>query len=107
MMFYWLLMPHIFLLYTKKGLQPILIGTSFKQILGAIESNAFASDFASILAPYQYGITLLEGVQFITIAIQNLVHDLLQGASDMTSASHVLLFFDIANMFTLVSQKPS
>jgi hypothetical protein len=80
MMFYWLLMPHIFLLHTKMGLQPILIGTSLKQILGTIEANAFASDFASlkqilgtieanafasdfasILAPYQYHVTLMEG----------------------------------------------
>jgi hypothetical protein len=40
------------------------------------------------------------------MAIWNLVHDLLPGASD-TSASHVLLFFDIANMFNSVSQKSS
>jgi hypothetical protein len=37
--------------------------------------------------------------------IQNLMHDLLPGASNMTSASHMLLFFDIANMFNSVSQK--
>jgi hypothetical protein len=44
------------------------------------------------------------------MAIHNLVHDLLPGGSDSTSASHVLLFFDIglaANMFNLVSQKSS
>jgi hypothetical protein len=44
------------------------------------------------------------------MAIRNLVHDLLPGGSDSTSASHVLLFFDIvlaANMFNLVSQKSS
>jgi hypothetical protein len=75
--------------------------------LGTTESNAFTSDFASILAPYQYGITLLEGMQFLTMAIWNLMHDLLPGASDMTSASHVLLFFDIANMFNSLSQKSS
>jgi hypothetical protein len=66
--------------------------------LGTIESFAFASDFASILAPYQYGMTLLEGMQFLTM-----VHDLRPGVSDMRSASHVLLFFDIANMFNSVS----
>jgi hypothetical protein len=75
--------------------------------LGTTESNAFTSDFASILAPYQYGITLLECMQFLTMAIWNLMHDLLPGASDMTSASHVLLFFDIANMFNSLSQKSS
>jgi hypothetical protein len=75
--------------------------------LGTIESNAFASDFASILAPYQYGIALPEGMQFHTMAIENLVHDPPSGASDMTSASHVLLFFDIANMFNSVSWKSS
>jgi hypothetical protein len=71
--------------------------------LGTTESNAFTSDFASILAPYQYGITLLEGMQFLTMAIWNLMHDLLPGASDMTSASHVC----IANMFNSLSQKSS
>jgi hypothetical protein len=75
--------------------------------LGTIESNAFASDFASILAPYQYGIALLGGMQFLTMAIWNLMHDLLPGASNMTSASHVLLFFDIANMCNSVSWKSS
>jgi hypothetical protein len=75
--------------------------------LGTTESNAFTSNFASILAPYQYGITLLEGMQFLTMAFWNLMHDLLPGASDMTSASHVLLFFDIANMFNSLSQKSS
>jgi hypothetical protein len=64
--------------------------------LDTIELIAFASDFASILAPYQYASTLLEGMQFLTMAIQNLMHDLLPGASNTTSASHVLLFFDIA-----------
>jgi hypothetical protein len=68
MTFYWLLMPHIFLLacllYNKKiGLRPIPIGISLKGILATIESNAFASDFASISNPYQYGIALPEGMQ--------------------------------------------
>jgi hypothetical protein len=36
---------------------------SLKGILATIESNAFASDFASILAPYKYGIALPEGMQ--------------------------------------------
>jgi hypothetical protein len=94
-------------LHKEVGLQPILIGTSLKCILGTMESSAFVSDFASYLAPFQYGIALPEGMQFLTMAIRNLVHDLLPGGSDSTSASHVLLFFDIANIFNLVSQKSS
>jgi hypothetical protein len=78
-----------------------------KKKLCTIESNAFTSDFASILAPYQYGITLPEGMQFLTMAIWNLVHDLLLGASDTTSASHMLLFFDVASMFNSVFWKSS
>jgi hypothetical protein len=42
-----------------------------------------------------------------TMAMQNLVHNLLPGRSDSTSASHVLLFFEIANMFNSVSHKSS
>jgi hypothetical protein len=72
-----------------------------------MESSSFASNFASHLAHFQYGIALPEGMQFLTMAIRNLIHDLLPGGSDSTSASHVLLFFDIANMFNLVSQKSS
>ena len=94
-------------LHKKVGLRPILIGTSLKRILGTMESSAFASDFASHLAPFQYGIALPEGMQFLTMAIRNLIHDLLPGGSNSTSASHVLLFFDIANMFNSVSQKSS
>jgi hypothetical protein len=83
------LMPRIFLLCTKKslGLRPILIGTSLKRILGTMESSAFASDFASHLAPFQYGIALPEGMQFLTMAIRNLIHDLLPSGSNLTSAS--------------------
>jgi hypothetical protein len=94
-------------LHKKIGLRPILVGTSLKCILGTKESSAFASIFASYLAPFQYGIALPEEMQFLTMAIHNLVHDLLPGESDSTSASHVLLFFDIANMFNLVSQNSS
>jgi hypothetical protein len=61
----------------------------------------------SYLAPFQYGIALPKGMQFLTMAIRNLVHDLLPGGSDSTSASHILLFFDIANMFNLISRKSS
>ena len=75
--------------------------------VATIESKAFASDFASILAPSQCDIALPEGMQFVTMAIQNLVHDLLPEASDMISASHMLLFFHIANMLNSVSQKLS
>jgi hypothetical protein len=50
-------------LHKKIGLRPILIGTSLKHIvLGTMESSAFASNFASYLAPFQYGIALSEGV---------------------------------------------
>jgi hypothetical protein len=94
-------------LHKKIGLCPILIGISFKCILSTIESSAFASDFASYLAPFQYGITLPKGMQFLTMAIQNLMHNLLLGGSNSTSASHVLLFFDITKMFNLVSRKSS
>jgi hypothetical protein len=94
-------------LHKKVGLRPILIGTSRKRILGTMESSAFASDFASYLAPFQYGIALPEGMQFLSMVIHNLIHDLLPSGSDSTSASHVLLFFDIANMFNSVSQKSS
>jgi hypothetical protein len=66
-----------------------------------MESSAFASGFA----PFQYGIALPKGMQFLTMAIRNLIHDLLPGGSNSTSASHGLHFFDIANMFNLVSQK--
>jgi hypothetical protein len=65
-------------------------------------------DFASHLAPFQYGIALRKGMQLLTMAIRNLIHDLLPGGSNSTSASHILLFFgDIANMFNSVSQKSS
>jgi hypothetical protein len=47
-----------------------------------MESSTFASDFASNLAPFQYGIALPQGMQFLTMAIQNLVHDLVPGGSD-------------------------
>jgi hypothetical protein len=95
-------------LHKKVGLRPILIGTSLKRILGTMESSAFASNFASYLAPFQYGIALPEGMQFLTMAIRNLIHGrFASGGSDSTSSSHVLLFFDIANMFNLVSQKSS
>jgi hypothetical protein len=94
-------------LHKKVGLRPILIGTSLKRTLGTMESSAFASNFASHLAPSQYGIALPKGMQFLTMAIHNLIHDLLPGGSNSTSGSHILLFFDIANMFNLVSQKSS
>jgi hypothetical protein len=94
-------------LHKTVGLQPILIGTSLKCILGTMESSAFAFELASHLAPFQYGIALPEGMQFLTMAIDNLIHDLLPGGSNSTCSSHVLLFFDIANMFNSVSQKSS
>jgi hypothetical protein len=39
-------------LHKKVGLQPILIGTSLKRILGTMESSAFASNFASSLCSF-------------------------------------------------------
>ncbi len=88
-----------FLAWQKKlGLWSILIGTSLKWILGTIELIAFASDVASILAPYQYASTLLEGMQFLTMAIQNLMHDLLLSCA---------AFLWYCNMFNSVSWKSS
>jgi hypothetical protein len=46
---------------------------------------SLASDFAFILAPYQYGIALPEGMQLLTMAMQNLLHDLLPARSKLPS----------------------
>jgi hypothetical protein len=102
------LMPRIFLLCTKKLV--------CNQSSLALASNAYLVPWNPVLllrilllhfAHFQYGISLPKGMQFLTMAIRNLIHDLLPGGSNSTSASHVLLFFDIANMFNLLSQKSS
>ena len=79
---------HFLALRKKVGLRPILVGASLKRVLGAMESNAFASAFASRLAPFQRGAALPEGTQLLTVAMRNLARKLTPGGSDSTSASH-------------------
>ena len=66
---------------------PIGIGTHVHCILGAMETFAYAAEFAELLSPFQFGIAILGGMQLLTHCIQSLVYKHLPGSPIHTSAS--------------------
>ena len=85
-------------------LRPIGIGTHARRVLGTMEVYAHAADFAHTLWPFQYGIALSAGMQFLTHAMQALLYKFLPGSSSHTSSSRALLQLDLRNMFNAVSR---
>ena len=82
---------------------PIGIGTHVHRILGAMETFAYAAEFAELLSPFQFGIAILGGMQLLTHCIQSLVYKHLPGSPIHTSASRALVLIDIVNMFNAAS----
>jgi len=56
-----------------KKLWPNGIGTHVWQILGSLIAYAYAANFASLLWPIQFGITLASGMQFLIHAFHGLL----------------------------------
>jgi len=54
--------------HDDKKLCRIGIGTHVRRILGALEAFAYAAEFAALLWPFQFGIALASGMQFLVHA---------------------------------------
>jgi len=95
----------------NRKLCPIGIGTHVQCILGALEAFAYAAEFAALLWPFQFGIALASGMQFLVHAFYALLDKYLPGTppGSHSTCSRAFIQFDLTNMFNasaLVQTQP-
>ncbi|MGH7955270.1 MAG: hypothetical protein ACREOZ_04845, partial [Gloeomargaritales cyanobacterium] len=88
-------------------LRPIAIGSALRLICGHI-SRVFRPYFAEALAPYQWGIGVPNGLDFVYLATSKLVEKYVsssEGEMKDNPPSRALVQLDLKNMFNSVSRK--
>jgi len=64
----------------------------------------YVAEFAALLWPFQFGIALVLGMQFLVHAFHALLDKYLPGAPPGSTCSQAFIQFDLTNMFNAASQ---
>jgi len=71
---------------------PIGIGTHVRRISGALEAFVYAAEFAALLWPFQFGVALASGMQFLVHAFHALLNTHLPGAPPGSHSTYSCAF---------------
>ncbi len=83
---------------------PIGVGSPWRCVIGALLTTHFSPQFAQHLRPYQFGIAIHSGMQFIIHTLTAQTQTLLPSSTNLLG-DHVLLQIDITNMFNSISRE--
>ena len=85
-------------------LRPLGIGTALRRFTGSLLASHFAPRFAHFLQPFQFGIGISGGMEFIIHSIHAQAQQFIPDASPSSTSSRALLSLDLVNMFNSISR---